>query len=138
MALAIPGTDLALSVHSLNAKNGSARVQLNMRLQFPLGLHTSYFIPIPVPFTVTEKSKTTLLFPLEIQQPGSTVANMSTIKPFAPPEPEALVTQASTAPETSSTLAAPASSPVADNIANGNLGAAIKTNAINPANANGV
>jgi hypothetical protein len=136
-ALAIPGTDFALSVHSLNAKNGSARVQLNMRLQFPFGLRTSYFIPIPVPFTVTEKSKTTLSFPLEIQQPSSTVAN--NILPASPKIPEASLAAteatllASVAPQTLTPVAS-ANDPVAVNIANGNIGIAVKTNAINPAN----
>jgi hypothetical protein len=135
-ALAIPGTNLALSVHSLNAKNGSARVQLNMRIEYAFGLKTSYFIPIPVPFTVTEKSKTTLLFPLEIQQPSSTVANLNVVPSATPLAPETPAIQASAAPEPSSTAAEPesASNPVALNIANGNIGAAIKTNAINPAN----
>jgi hypothetical protein len=132
-ALPIPGTDFALSVHSLNAKNGSARIQLNMRLQFPFGLHTSYFIPVPVPFTVTEKSKTTLLFPLEIQQPSSTVANLNVVPSATSLVPETPTIQASTVSEPSSTPAAPASNPVSLNIANGNIGSAIKTNAINPA-----
>jgi hypothetical protein len=134
-ALAIPGTNLAISVHSLNAKNGSARVQLNMRLEYMFGLKTSYFIPIPVPLTVTEKSKTTLLFPLEIQQPSSTVANNILPAPSTSLAPETPATQASNAPEPSTTAAtAPSSDPVAINIANGNIGIAVKTNAINPAN----
>jgi hypothetical protein len=135
-ALAIPGTNLAMSVHSLNAKNGSARVQLNMRLEFPFGLHTSYFIPLPVPITVTEKSKTTLLFPLEVAQPSSmTAANIPSVASIAAtPEPPAILASAS--PESAPTPAAPASDsdPVAINIANGNIGVAVKTNAINPAN----
>ncbi len=134
-ALAIPGTNLAVSVHSLNAKNGSARVQLNMRLEYMFGLKTSYFIPIPVSLTVTEKSKTTLLFPLEIQQPSSTVASNILSAPSTFLAPETAATQASTAPEPSAPAApAPSSDPVAINIANGNIGIAVKTNAINPAN----
>jgi hypothetical protein len=132
-ALAIPGTNLAISVHSLNAKNGSARVQLNMRLEYMFGLKTSYFIPIPVPLTVTEKSKTTLLFPLEIQQPSSTVATNILSAPSTSLAPETPATQASAASESSATTAT-ASDPVAINIANGNIGIAVKTNAINPAN----
>jgi hypothetical protein len=134
-ALAIPGTNLALSVHSLNAKNGSARVQLNMRLEYMFGLKTSYFIPIPVPFTMTEKSKTTLLFPLEIQQPSSTVVSNILPAPSNTLAPETPSTQASDAPktETSAPETASAIDPVAANIANGNIGVAVKTNAFNPA-----
>jgi hypothetical protein len=134
-ALAIPGTNLALSVHSLNAKNGSARVQLNMRLEYAFGLKTSYFIPIPVPFTVTERSKTTLLFPLEIQQSSSTVANNILPTSLNTLTQEAPATQASDAPkpETSAPEAASAIDPVAANIVNGNIGVAVKTNAFNPA-----
>jgi hypothetical protein len=134
-ALAIPGTNLAVSVHDLNAKKGSARLQLNMRLEYMFGLRTSYFIPIPLPVNsmLTEKGKTTFLFPLEIPQPTSVAANVGT----TPANSATLansVKAASTEPQ--SKLAAPSGAidPIAANIANGNIGAAVKTNAINPAN----
>jgi hypothetical protein len=134
-ALAIPGTNLALSVHSLNAKNGSARVQLNMRLEYAFGLKTSYFIPIPISFTATERSKTTLLFPLEIQQPSSIAANNILPVSLNLLPQEAPATQASDAskPESASPETSSAIDPVAANIANGNIGVAVKTNAFNPA-----
>jgi hypothetical protein len=131
-ALAIPGTDLALSVESLNAREGSARLQLNMRLTYPFGLRTSYFIPIPLPLTVTEKSRTTLL-PLEIPEvlrtkpPAS--LTLATLIPGTVPK---------TTPGTIPTMGIgeilpTEASPIAINIAKGNIGLAVKTNAINPA-----
>jgi hypothetical protein len=133
-ALAIPGTNLAISVHNLDAKKGSARIQLNMRLEYPFGLYTSYFIPIPVPLTVTEKSKTTLQFPLEIPQLSSAVATNIPSVASKSPEPEAqrVAAKADVSPAPESV--APASDPVAISTANGNIGIAVKTNAINPAN----
>lgn len=135
-ALAIPGTNLAVSAHSLNAKNGSARLQLNMRLEFSFGLRTAYFIPLPVPFTVTEKSKTTLLFPLEIPQPSPTIAiripSAASITALPKSSSESPATLSETTPHTETPSSV--SDPVAINIANGNIGIAVKTNAINPAN----
>jgi hypothetical protein len=137
-ALAIPGTNFAASIHDINAKKGSARVQLNMRLEYPFGLYTSYFIRIPVTFTVTEKSKTTLPFPLEIPQLSSAVANNSLSVASKSSEPEAQVqsvaAKADVVSPPESVAPAPASDPVAISTANGNIGIAVKTNAINPAN----
>jgi hypothetical protein len=131
-ALAIPGTNLAISVHDLDAKKGSARLQLNMRLEYMFGLRTSYFIPIPLPVnsTLTERGKTTFLFPLEIPQPSSVAANVGTT-PATLANP---VKAASTEPQSAPAAPSVAKDPVAVNIVNGNIGVAVKTNAINPAN----
>jgi hypothetical protein len=132
-ALAIPGTNLAISVHDLDAKKGSARMQLNMRLEFMFGLRTAYFIPIPLNSTLTEKGKTTFLFPLEIPQPSPVVAKVAT----TPADVATLVNPlklTSTVPQSTPAVPNVANNPIAANIANGNLGVAVKTNAINPAN----
>jgi hypothetical protein len=129
-ALAIPGTPLAVSVHDLNAQKGTARMQLNMRLEFMFGLRTSYFIPIPINATLTEKSKTTFLFPLEIPQPSSVTASrvptQAGVATLA--DPTKLAIQSQSVPVLNIV-----NNPVAVNIANGNIGVAVKTNAINPA-----
>jgi hypothetical protein len=135
-ALAIPGTNLAVSVHDLDAKKGSARLQLNMRLEFMFGLRTAYFIPIPISQTVTEKGKTTFLFPLEILQP-SPVAVADVVK--TPVDKAALLnpvklTNVDPQNVTTAKSLVPPNNPVVTNIANGNIGIAVKTNAFNPAN----
>jgi hypothetical protein len=134
-ALAIPGTDFAVSVESLNAKQGSAQIQLNMRFSYAFGLRTSYFMPVPLTLTVTEKSKTTLM-PLEIPQPSSTATNLTSVIAGTPAKPAEIATSplAEVVPTISKNLAPqPDTSPVATNIAAGNIGLAVKTNAINPA-----
>lgn len=72
-ALPIPGTPLALSIESPDAKKGDAAVQLNMRMELAFGLKTSYFIPIPTGIRVSEASKSTLI-PVEFALPDS-IAN---------------------------------------------------------------
>jgi hypothetical protein len=131
-ALAIPGTDFAVSVESLNAKQGSAQIQLNMRFSYAFGLRTSYFMPVPLTLTVTEKSKTTLM-PLEIPQPSLIATSKAITNDF---QTAAIATSplAEVVPTISKNLAPqPDTSPVATNIAAGNIGLAVKTNAINPA-----
>jgi hypothetical protein len=131
-ALAIPGTDFAVSVESLNAKQGSAQIQLNMRFSYAFGLRTSYFMPVPLTLTVTEKSKTTLM-PLEIPQPSSIATSKAITNDF---QTAAIATRplAEVVPTIGKNLAPqPDTSPVATNIAAGNIGLAVKTNAINPA-----
>jgi hypothetical protein len=131
-ALAIPGTNLAVSVHDLDAKKGSARLQLNMRLEYMFGLRTSYFIPIPLPVNsmLTEKGKTTFSFPLEIPQPSPVAAKIATT-PATLANP---VQAANAVPQFAPAAPSVAIDPIAANIANGNIGVAVKTNAINPAN----
>jgi hypothetical protein len=68
--LAIPGTPFKLSFESPDAKKGSVRLQLNMRLEYAFGLRTSHFIPIPTGIEVTEKSKIALI-PMEVPMPAS-------------------------------------------------------------------
>jgi hypothetical protein len=135
-ALAIPGTNFAVSIHDINAKKGSARVQLNMRLEYPFMRYTSYFIPIPVTFTVTEQSKTTFPFPVEIPQPSPAVATNipSVVSKSSEPEAQAqsVAAKADVVSPLKSVVPAPASDPVAISTTNGNIGIAVKTNAINP------
>lgn len=76
-ALPVPGTPLAISFESPNAKKGDVAVQLNMRLEFAFGLRTAYFIPIPTGIRVSEASKSTLI-PMEVALPDSIDSKQTT------------------------------------------------------------
>jgi hypothetical protein len=101
--LAIPGTPFKLSFENPDAKKGSVRLQLNMRLEYAFGLRTSHFIPIPTGIEVTEKSKTTLL-PLEVPLPTSIATANKVASPSAK---EATAKVTATAEEQPSTSPAP-------------------------------
>jgi hypothetical protein len=85
-ALPVPGTPLAISFESPNAKKGNVAIQLNMRLEFPFGARTAYFIPIPTGVSVSEASKSTLV-PMEVSLPDSVASKQTTAtqNPSTPP-----------------------------------------------------
>ena len=135
----IPGTPFKISFENPDAKKGSVDIQLNMKLQYAFGLETANFIPIPTGVKVTEASKTTLL-PLEVPLPDSIAATSSTKESSVS---ATIAAVPSVNPELASKEVAPNQSPSNNtaynsNIANGNIGEAVKTNAFNPAMSGGM
>ncbi len=131
----IPGTPFKVSFENPDAKKGSVAIQLNMRLEYAFGLKTSHFIPIPTGINVTEASKTTLL-PLEVPLPDSIATATSSIKDsLVAATPVAAPSVNPKLPNKEVALNQSSSNDTAYNlnIANGNIGEAVKTNAFNPA-----
>jgi hypothetical protein len=137
--LDVPGTPFKISFENPDPKTGSVQLQLNMRLEYPFGLRTSHFLPIPTGIAVTERSKTTLI-PLEVPLPEKNIASVSRGAGFsvvdeqpekiAEPEIKNKANQ-NTEPVTQPQISTQASD-LAKNVLSGNVGQAVKTNAFNP------
>jgi hypothetical protein len=130
----IPGTDFKIVAISSNARSGTAQLRIDMRTNSLLG-STPYFIPVS-PITVSEKNGQ-IAIPVEVTPVASTIANPSN----APTTAAAAVLTNNSQPTIESGTKLPTVDSQADNpniqadknIQNGNIGRAVKTNAINPA-----
>jgi hypothetical protein len=129
----IPGTDFKIVAIADDARAGTAQLRLDMRTSSLLG-STPYFIPVST-ITVSEKHGA-VPFPVEVS-PIASIANPST----APTTAAAAVLTNNSQPTSESGTKLPTVDSQADNpniqadknIQNGNIGRAVKTNAINPA-----
>jgi hypothetical protein len=126
----IPGTDFKIVAISDDARSGTAQLRLDMRTNSLSG-STPYFIPV-LPITVSEKNGK-LAFPVEILPVAARVVNPDTaVNTAATPT-------GNSQPNTKLATNVPTNLPTADpeidnvNLHNGNIGRAVKTNAINPA-----
>jgi hypothetical protein len=120
----IPGTDFKIVAISDDARAGTAQLRLDMRISSMFG-STPYFLSV-LPMTVSEQ-KGQVVFPVEVAPVTSTMAKSSGT---------ASNTTTSTGnlqPSTGSVTSTPTAQTDNSNIQNGNIGRAVKTNAINPA-----
>jgi hypothetical protein len=140
----IPGTDFKIVAISDDARAGKAQLRLDMRISSMFG-STPYFLSV-LPMTVSEQ-KGQVVFPVEVApvtsttaKSSGTAANTTTPTGNSPPSTE-LVTNTPTGsttgnsqPSTESVTNTPTAPTTGNsNIQNGNIGRAVKTNAINPA-----
>jgi hypothetical protein len=140
----IPGTDFKIVAISNDARTGTAQLRLDMRISSMFG-STPYFLPV-LPMTVSEKNGRVAL-PVEVTPVATTMAKSGTAfttTPMDNSQPSTgsaatvpnTPTTASSQPSTGSTTIVPATPTTQTDRLNdreGNIGRAVKTNAINPA-----
>jgi hypothetical protein len=122
----VPGTDLKVVALSSDARKGTAQLGLDLRTSSMLG-STPFFIPV-LRWTVSERDGKVAL-PVEVSPIAPTKANSIETTSLATP---------STSKQIDSNSNLESRVPIIDdrdnaNVRNGNIGRAVKTNAINPA-----
>jgi hypothetical protein len=139
----IPGTDFKIVAISDDARAGKAQLRLDMRISSMFG-STPYFLSV-LPMTVSEQ-KGQVVFPVEVAPVTSTMAkssgtaaNTTTPTGNSPPSTESgtstptALTTGNSPPSSGAVTSTPTAQTDNSNIQNGNIGRAVKTNAINPA-----
>jgi hypothetical protein len=132
----IPGTDFKLVALSADARTGTARLRLDMRVNSTFG-STPFFLPL-MSLTVSEKQRD-VPFPVAVVPVTSTMAKSNAVGSSSVPIGSSNSQPVSNSlgeqsPATNVSQPTTVELPIDNaNVRNGNIGQAVKTNAINPA-----